>query len=199
MGWTSIYSEQKPDAETRNRLADRDLSGPSIKILDRSGWFEWNHHRYTLCEYHHHDRPTDPPDVFIAVTLVEYRRGEIFWQTMEESEGLILYDCPVTMIHRANQSPTHNKLATEWRAQVTNQHEMKRQAKKFLEGLRRNFPNCDRRVVVDRGEAEYQPVTSRRKRVHVYQLPGDRTLYRLDPLRLNMEKTLELRATPQAS
>ena len=199
MGWMSTYSEQKPDAETRNRLADRDLHGPSIKILERSGWMGWNHHRYTLCEYQDQLDPTKPPDLFIAVTLMEYRRREVFWRTMEESEGLILYDCPVTMIHKANRSTSYNKLAAEWRAEVTRQHEMKRQARKFLEGLRRRFPDCDRRIVMDRGEAEYQPVTSRGKRVHVYQITGDRTLYRLDPLRLNMEKTLELRATPQVS
>ena len=115
---------------------------------------------------------------------------------MDESEGPNLLDCPVRMVHRANRSPIQDERAARWREKVLEQHEKKSRARKFLQELKDTFPDCDRRIIVGDREARYRPTTHRGKKIHTYQLLQDSVLYRLRPLGLNMERTLELRETP---
>ena len=197
MGWTSIHASQKPDVKELNRIADRDLDGPNLRIVERSGWRGWNHHRYTLMETITPEPPHTQPVLFIAVTIVEYRDNQIFWRTMEDASGPLVYDCPVKFVHQANQSSPGNERQAAWRAEVLTQTQEQAQVKKLLGDLRKTHPNCDSRIVMGKDtQATYKPARHRGQRIHTYHVPGDTSFYRLNPVNLNLEATLLLRKTP---
>ena len=76
---------------------------------------------------------------------------------------------------------------------VEDHHRKKAETKRFLEALRKTYPNGDLRIIVDNVEATYSPGIYRGKRVHAYAVPNDHRRYKLNPARLDMDATKALR------
>ncbi len=210
MGWTSTYAPEKPGTDELNRIADRELQGEHIKILDRSAWLNWNSHRYSLVEI---TEPGKERLLCIAVTVVEYRDNQVCWKTMDDSMGPYMYDCPTRLVKKANKTPTRNETAAKWRAKVLAEADKKSRTDKLLREMRDNFPAGDRRLILVRytGERDenmnpitikfpvnYHAAQKRGKPIHAYSDPAKPAphLWKLRRGDIDLEETEKLRALP---
>ena len=179
MGWTSFPLPSKPDLPTLNAIVDKEFLGDGISIIDRSGWQSYNHHRYTLIQLPQQPGSDEHHPRLICVTLVEYRHGDLYIKTMEETEGPFYYDCPQRLIKEAETTTPLNDRASAWRTKVTEKHQRDLAVSNLLKTLRAEYPNGDRRLIVAGKEVTYHPATRRRKRVHTCYHPDEPNLLRI--------------------
>ena len=147
MGWTSFPMYRKPSLQELERLADEEFNGPNTTIIGRSSWTNWNTRRFTLFQHTSPERPG--PNILIAVTLAEYRDRELFIRTMDETEGPLVYNCPLKLLKQAEQSPPQNEYSANWRAKVHKFHQRQRDLDKLLNQLFTQYPNGNRQLVVN--------------------------------------------------
>lgn len=152
MGWMGEYIHRRPTTEELNRMTDDWCAGPHLKILDRSGWMNYNTHQFVLIE-------ATPPGVpetsrIIAVVRVEYSGGELRHRIDDESVGPIFHDCPLRLLKAVEDYPPINQFAKDWREAVRQHHADTKQAKKVLRTLRTNYqktPQGEIRLVLNDG------------------------------------------------
>ena len=114
------------------------------------------------------------------------------------------------ILEQTEKCPPANDHAERWRADVREYHRLRVGANEILKELKAKYPNGNREIVINSYNGEFDPEThravmvqkqatfgqtrQRRRTVNTFTLPGDSTLYRLDPSRINIEATRELRA-----
>ena len=197
MGWTSFPMYRKPSLQELERLADEEFNGPNTTIIGRSSWTNWNTRRFTLFQHTSPERPG--PNILIAVTLAEYRDRELFRRTMDETEGPLVYNCPLKLLKQAEQSPPQNEYSANWRAKVHKFHQRQRDLDKLLNQLFTQYPNGNRQLVVNGASVLYYPARKKGRTIHAYQNPGTTTLYRINRDDIDIEQTLEIHTAKNAT
>ena len=211
MSWTSTPCSGKLNARELNRIVDSQLQNPgATKITDRSGWTNQDGlHRFTLAELEPGHEPENPIRKMVVVTLVQQQGGMVYTKHLDESSGPAKTDCPMRILKQTEKCPPANANAEKWRANVREYHRLRLGTNEILKELKADYPNGDRTIVINSYNGEFDPETrqavtvqkqaifsqtrQRRRTVNTFRLPGDSILYRLDPSRINIEATRELR------
>ena len=189
MGWTGQPVDHRPTSQELNRMVEDWTRGDGYRNIGRSGWMNHGSHVYLLTEREKEGAVTR----FITLVLVQYRKSEIRYKIMDETEGPNLTDCPMRLIKALEGHPPVNGRAGEWRNRVVQFHRQMKQRKRILRILRKNYPGGERRVVLDTGETVtyHQGNYRGRREVSAYAQPGEGLLV-LEPGRIDAEATLTL-------
>ena len=212
MGWTGTPYSGKLNAQELNRIVDSQLEAPgATRITDRSGWTnQRGMHRFAFMELEPDYRAESPVRKMVVVTLVQQQDGVIYTKHLDEASGPGRTDCPMRILEQTEKCPPANNHAERWRADVREYHRLRLGTNEILKELKAKYPNGNREIVINSYNGEFDPEThravtiqkqaifsqtrQRRRTVNTFTLPGDGSLYRLDPSRINIEATRELRA-----
>ena len=176
MGWTSFPTTSQPTTQELNALVDAEFP-PEATIIDRSGWLDHRHHRYTLLQLPSIEDATDPARHLISVTTVENRNDRINYKTIDETAGPFLYDCPSRIIKKAMTTPPLNAIAENWRLKVMNKHRRDREAERLLKDLKAQYPHGQLEFIVGGQQVLYRPAVYLGRKVHTYHLPRQNILH----------------------
>lgn len=89
MGWTSIYSNLSNKEFVEQYLTDSRVIETSI----------YGREVYQLAHTHN-----NKDDLYIRVTLINRKDGEVFYKDMDESCGPCYYNCPAKFLKRSTQT-----------------------------------------------------------------------------------------------
>lgn len=117
MGWSSIF-----EGHLKNKKADgvkdfliNEFEGDKLKVVDYS---KKGNTVYMAIEI------IETKEVFAAVVLTSFEKGEFFWKTMDETEGPAVRECPQRILKRLSPLAEDNKTyAAEWRKECWEFHE----------------------------------------------------------------------------
>ncbi len=123
MGWYGREMDREPSMEEIERIVEPGLQSSAWRVIERSEWrpSKWygsGQVRFYLIEYLPEVRPEQEARRGIVLTTVSYQDGEFMWRLNDETEEPIEYDCPVELIHAANQYPAISDSAARWRSDV---------------------------------------------------------------------------------
>ena len=150
MGWTGIPCDSRPSDKEINRMVQQWMETPTCRIIDRSGWQA--HGRYQLLLMEAEPRvETDKAIRFIALILVEYRQHELLYKEVEESMGPNELDCPMQIMNQLEGHPPTGEYSARWREMVLQHHQDMKLRKTILRKLRKEYPNGDHRLVLNKG------------------------------------------------
>lgn len=117
MGWTSIYSNLNNKEFVKHyltdpRVIDTAIVGNEVYQLAMTG---------------------DKQNLYIRVTRITRRNGEVFYKDMDESCCPVLYNCPARIL---NRSTLTDPVSIEWRGICREQAKKKKEKNTFKDQIK---------------------------------------------------------------
>ena len=128
MGWTSIHSDIKSNKDFYNHYLSN-MWAPNCKVLEVS--FQGNE-IWELIEH--------PKEIFIAVTIISRKGGEVFYKTMSECAGPFYYKCPDKFL---NRSTCQTESAVAWRETCKSVKLVSKSKTKLLDTIKQGLKQGD--------------------------------------------------------
>ena len=164
------------------------------RILDRSGLIGWKSRRYTLVATYPTPESNHPDSAVIYMTEFAQHRNQIEPLTYSDCEDIPTHDCPMRIIHAADQYAAINDFAQQWRDQVRYAHTQKSNIMKLLRELARYHPRIDDRIVIWPNQTvHYVSTADGEKRHHQYFTDNEAMTKTLTPDMVNPYATKAVR------
>lgn len=189
MGWTGIPVDRKPDTAEMNRMIDDAMRSPTYKIIDRSGWYGWNH-QFLLCERNEDADTENPTRRFVVVALAYHADREFRYKLSGEDEGPNEHDCPVRILDKLEEYPPRNASAAEWR-RLCREHVSNATTVRNLFRRIDNVAQEGETAITLKGghNVIYRMGKRRGKNVRAYREEGKSSLYQLHANMMDLEAT----------